>query len=468
MIFTVHNFSKDDKEFQLIRSRVDDVVQRGDFRMISPSHWLIYSLVLRQLANNIESYKRCFDIAQECGINDRKELDEALHFIHTKMGLIRYFPHDELKELVIIDSRVLFDKVTELIIETFTFKEVSKQIRDDFKKKGIFSLSEYTRISSRKNPDPLLTPARFAKLLEHLRIAAKFEDEEDKDIKYFFPCALSHADEVRKDFCRDTESSPVPPLVVSFKCGYCPRGVSGALIKYIITNEIGSDHCWKFQRDKVFRDQVSFLIEPSYTTVVLKISPTHLEIKCLPDSDDTDSKEIQATCTEICKVIKAGIEKVTADINYIRNIEQFFTFYCNAKQCAGGRKHPAKLALSSTDEPKKLICSNIDQRKSNLPEGYKYWFPTTNKTSLALTLPNSFKELKPLAAKWQNIGMLLKIPDGILNTIRHDERNEADNSLRSMLSEWFKQTHPSPSWAALADAVKVFDPSKAEELRCNV
>ena len=470
MIFTVNNFSDHDKDFQLIRSRVDEVVRRGDFRMTSPSHWLIYSLVLRQLANNIESYDNCFDIAQECGINDHKELDEALHFLHTKMGLIRYFPHDELKQFVIIDPQVLFDRVTELIVETFTFKEVSKQTKDDFSEKGIFSLTDYKRISNQNKPDPLLCPERFLKLLEYLRIAAKFEDKEARAVKYFFPCALSHVDKLWKNSCGDIESNPVPPLVISFKCGYCPMGVGGALIVYLIANErtkkTGSNYHWEFQPKGVFRDQVSFLVHPSYNTVTLKISPTHLEIKYFPDSDETDSEEIYATCAEICEAIKDGIKDVTADINYIRNIEQTFTFYCDAKECADCRKHPAITTLTTLNEPKKLICPKDKRRKFNLPEGYKYWFQCTNNLSVGPNLQSSFKHLKPLAAKWQNIGVLLKIPGGRLETIRHDERNEADNCLRSMLNEWLKQTNPSPTWAALADAVKVFDPSKAKELRC--
>ena len=472
MIFTVNNLSDDDKDFQIIRSRVDEVVQRGDFRMISPSHWLIYSLVLRQteLKKKIESYNKCFEIAQECGISDREEFDEALHFIHTKMGLIRYFPHDELKEMVVINPQVLFDKVTELIVETFTFKEVSKQTKDDFSEKGIFSLTDYKRISNQNKPDPLLCPERFLKLLEYLRIAAKFKDKEAGAVKYFFPCALSHVDKLWKNSCGDIESNPVPPLVISFKCGYCPMGVGGALIVYLIANErtkkTGSNYHWEFQPKGVFRDQVSFLIHPSYNTVILKISPTHLEIKYFPDSDETDSEEIYATCAEICEAIKDGIKDVTADINYIRNIEQTFTFYCDAKECADCRKHPAITTLTTLNEPKKLICPKDKRRKFNLPEGYKYWFQCTNNLSVGPNLQSSFKHLKPLAAKWQNIGVLLKIPGGRLETIRHDERNEADNCLRSMLNEWLKQTNPSPTWAALADAVKVFDPSKAKELRC--
>ena len=44
--------------------------------------------------------------------------------------------------------------------------------------------------------------------------------------KYFVPCILAHASEfVDQVAC----SSLVPPLLVSFECGYCPKGVAGAL-----------------------------------------------------------------------------------------------------------------------------------------------------------------------------------------------------------------------------------------------
>ena len=112
MIFAVDNFSESDADFELIRSNVQTLVDTGDFKTTSPSHWLIYSLVLRQLNNQIESYSKCFEIAKDCGIRNNEEHQEALHFIHTKMGIIRYFPVDKLKQIVILDPQVLFDRVT--------------------------------------------------------------------------------------------------------------------------------------------------------------------------------------------------------------------------------------------------------------------------------------------------------------------------------------------------------------------
>ena len=207
MIFTVNNLDPNDSDFQKIRSAVERVVETGEYRMSSPAHWMIYSLVVRQLQNRVETYDECFAIAKECGIRGKNEFNEALHFIHTKMGLVRYFPHEELKELVIVDPQILFEKVTELIVETFTFEKTSNcSSVETFENMGIFNLSDFMRISSRVGQS--LTPALFAKLLEHLRIAARFQ--EDGITKYFLPCVLTHA-KVKNI----VQSSTLPQLVVT-------------------------------------------------------------------------------------------------------------------------------------------------------------------------------------------------------------------------------------------------------------
>ena len=361
MIFTVNNFSQTDSDFQHIRSSVQRVIDTGDFRMTTPSHWLIYSLVLRQLKSHIESYDNCFRIARDCGITSHEEHKEALHFIHTKMGLIRYFPQDDLDQIVFLDPQALFDKVTELITDTFTFEKAGKHLRDDFKK-GVFSFSDFEKLQC---SDPLLDPSRFTKVLEHLRIAVSFH--QDGILKYFLPCAIPHANKPQERSTQTNQS--IPPLVVTFECGYCPMGLAGALIKYLMTNERRSKYfTWNLSTDGIFRDQVSFVIKPSCDTVVLKMFPTHLEVTFLPDPNDSErvGYPIEKVCHEVWKTIQAGIERVNSDINYIRNTEPSFTFYCQVKGCTVDKLHPAVYV------PGKLFCSKT-KTSCKLPIGHKTW-----------------------------------------------------------------------------------------------
>ena len=361
LMFTVNNFSESESDFKLIRLAVERVVRQNDFTMTSPVHWLIFSLALRKLKSFVITYELCLEVARQCGLAD-DEVDEALHFIHSKMGLIRYFPYEGVKDLVVIHPQFLFDKVTELIVDTFTFEKTTKQTMDDFKKKGIFSLSEFETISSKTNTS--IKPYKFAKLLESLRIAAPFQM--DRERKYFFPCILAHAAETGFQQLMLT-TTLIPHLIVTFKCGYCPKGVAGALIKYLMANEMESCYTWEIYADYIFRNQVSFHVGP-LDTIVLRITPTYLEIVCIPVTDFPNRDKqcpLSKVCSEVRNAIEAGIKQVTSDINYV-NAQHVLTFCC---ECKGD--HPASLKYLGT-QPYLLYCSKMNKRYPLSPE-HELW-----------------------------------------------------------------------------------------------
>ena len=89
-----------------------------------------------------------------------------------------------------------------------------------------------------------------------------------------------------------------------------------------------------------------------------------------------------------------------------------------------------------------------------------------NTTGNKPELKDTFKIMYPLAAEWKGIGTLLDIKENTLDRIQVDEHGSC-NQLRKMLSEWLKRVDPSPTWAALADAVEVVNELKAKEIRSS-
>ena len=451
MIFTVNNHDPDDSDFHRIRNSVEKVVETGDYRMRSPAHWMIYSLVVRQLQNRVESYDECLAIAKECGIRDVKEFNEALHFIHTKMGLIRYFPHEQLKKIIIVDPQILFEKVTELIVETFTFDKICDYSKlEIFKNMGIFNLSDFKRISSRTGQN--LTPPLFVKLLEYLRIAARFQ--QSGETKYFLPCALTHAQVKQSD-----DISTIPPLIVTFQCGYCPKGLFGILITYLINNEMESNFEWELDTEKIYRDEVCFQVGP-YDTVTVRLLPTHLEVK-LVECDPEISRincTVEGICQEICQSVEKGIKTATSAINYI-NAQHLFTFYCTSENCSKD-PHPAKLK-----KLKRKLCSLKCDKVNKvlpLPSGYEKWqLDSSPQISKGTTsLPHLFSQytdsgtrlekqhltllygqLSGHASKWREIGIYLKFRNNELDTIAAEPSLYHEGTkgfLREMLSGWLE------------------------------
>ena len=371
MVFTVNNLSKDDNDFQKIRSAVQQTVEKKcytEFTVQCPSSWLIFSLIMRAkyMSNRVLRVKDCFKIAQECGISTYKELTNALSFIHSRLGLVRYFNIKGLDSLVVIDPKVLFDKITDLIEKTFVSENAEQNEIEDFQKKGIISVVVMKKMNERSNQDFQLPFAWLAKLLNHLRIAALFKDRHGE--KYFFPSALCHVlhskDSAFNSLSPKPQANQPPLLLIAFETGFCPRGMSGALITCLMTNEMKSSRSWELLPDKIYRNQVSFHIAGLYD-VTLKVFPTHLEIALDSEVGITNQRAL-ATCSEVYVQIDKSMKIVT---QMYGRCEYFWTFYCTRSECVS-IPHPAAIEWGNSSF--ELRCKIIN-KYADLPSGYEVW-----------------------------------------------------------------------------------------------
>lgn len=369
LLFAVNNLSTEDNEFQKLRSIVQQTVERSDdFTVKCPSSWLIFSLILRakHKSKKVLSFDECFHIAQECGISDRRELSQALSFIHLRLGLVRYFNIEGLNELVIIDPQVLFDRITDLLKKTFTSSQAEVNEIKDFYQKGILPIAVVESIAKKFDSDAKIPFPWLTKLLNYRRIAALFMDQ-DGDHKYFFPAAICHAPEPISKQSSVLDS--FAPLLIGFEDGFCPRGVPGALITTLMTNVTKSEFPWELHPKKIFRNQVSFGIE-ACGDVTLKFLPTHIELSLDPADDDNviTKDELSATCTEACMQIKESMKVVSSQFS---ECPYFLSFYCTLDECQTP-PHPAKIEWRG-NKPSKLKCK-ITEKRCKLPIGYHCYF----------------------------------------------------------------------------------------------
>ena len=85
------------------------------------------------------SLKVCQHLAQECNIIGGDEFNLALWFVHNKIERVRYFKNvPYMRDIVITDTQLLFDIVTDLIVNTFSFGKHFKRISEH----GRFRLSD--------------------------------------------------------------------------------------------------------------------------------------------------------------------------------------------------------------------------------------------------------------------------------------------------------------------------------------
>ena len=438
LIFATNNFSESDSDFHGIRLRIDDLVNQNQYVMTFPSNWLAFSFILKHLKAQVISFDQCFnELAKQNGISTEEELKDVLHFLHSTTGLIRYFPYSEIDSVVVIHPQFLFDKVTELIIGTFTFKNAGKFKQKDFKCKGIFSLADFKKISDTSTESSsVFNRDIFVKMMEKLRIAAPFTTSKGER-KYFLPCVLGHADPAKVKLT-DTD---IPTLVVAFECGYCPKGVTGALINYLMTNEMKSLFNWKLVTSEIFRDQASFRVGP-YDKIIIRSFATHFEITCIPHhNNQRNNCTIVDTCNEVHKAIEVGISQVLSDMFDVK-IKHSFTFLCVSPSCNG---HPAEIFYHN-NQPSSLYCEKVED-SFPLPTNYEKWCLGTvqcDPPSIRLTernLKTLMNQLSDYASQWILIGIQLGFRKGELDNIEANPnlRKTAPLSwLDSMLCKWFQ------------------------------
>ena len=368
LILAVNNLSRGEEDVQQIRAAVERIGKQGDnYRVRTPFSWLMFSNIMQQMRSPILKYKQCFNVAQQCGIKTRNEMNDALRFLHENVGVIRYY-HDlpELREFIIKDPQYVFDMVTDLIVATFTFDRTAPVVREQFTKRGIFPLDVFEKLA---RSTELLPPSKLVTLLQHLNIVALLK-KDGVSSQYFIPCVLAHSEDSQSTVTSATWSG-VPPLLVTFESGYCPKGLFGALVVYLLQNKIKSDLEWGLEQDKIFRDQICLSVGP-YDSFQLKVLPAFLSIElCTSTGASTRRPSLGSVCREVQRCISGGIDKVSETLHCSRKAAHSFGFFCPEEIDADQPSHPATVNFHR-GEPCNMKCSV--HGRFDLPDGYQVWF----------------------------------------------------------------------------------------------
>ena len=347
-VFLVNNLSEEDSDFEVIRSKIEKVAKHKSYRVSTPASWFVFALALRTKSTAVMSMDKCLKIALECGISDENELKEALWFLHTKLGLLRYFGEiEQLSSIVICDPQLLFDKVTDLMTSTFTFEETGDVYGEKkFKNFGLVSKNLIEKILA--TSDENLSCAQLLLLLEHLDIVAPIRNEANEVNEYFMPSVLSHAPSA---IIPQSTSCIMQDLLVLFKCGYVPKGLFGAL-----TVQLQKVLGWKLWERGIARNLVPFLVGLECHMVTLQCHITHLEIALQAPPDAMVSSVMleespEIACTPIRQSIADCLTAAFKTLHYKPDQSFSFGFYCF---CGGKEKHIAQ-CISATN-PLNMQC----------------------------------------------------------------------------------------------------------------
>ena len=368
LILAVNNLSEDDEDVQQVRAAVERIGAQGDkYRVKTPFSWHMFSNTLQRMTAPVLEYEQCYKVARQCRIDTRDEMNDALRFLHENVGVIRYY-HDieELRGYVIKEVRYLFEMITDLLVATFTFNRTDPFLCELFAKNGMFPLDIFEKLA---RSTEFLPPGKLVALLQHLNIIALLS-KDGSSSQYFIPCALAHSEGSQSTSTGTTPSS-ARPLLVTFKSGYCPKGLFGAVAVYLLQNKMKSMLEWELDQDEIFRDQICLSVGP-YDSFLLTVLPSFLSIElCASSGGSTRNISLASVCSEVRRSINSAITEVSKVLHCSQKAVPYFSFFC-PDVGINQSPHPATVTFLH-GKPCILKCP-ITRKRFDLPEGFQVWF----------------------------------------------------------------------------------------------
>ena len=375
LIVAMDNMSGGVEEVKAIREILDTAMETHFKPLRIPAVWLLFNLCLAQINKRTASMKSVLELSSQFYMS-AEETKVALWFLHHHAGVMMYFPNVPLlQDLVILDTQVVYDSVTFLILRAMSFDFVGQACSEKFRETGQFVLKELVAATCCVSGGDLIPPEKLMALLEFLHIIAPIprvqgsqSSTQEYEAVYLMPCVLRTASREKLDVICHDQSRPqcVAPLMVRYKCGFVPLGIFPALIASLISNKSFSLVERGMMKNKVqFRYQhmktlVSFLCYPRFYAIVISELFVFLE------------HEVHKECVAIRQQVEAALQQVGAHMNYGNFVEYQFAFECPS--------HPGKEHLCVVDDqpeiPKLMDCLEYlgDRKPEKMGSVHTVWW----------------------------------------------------------------------------------------------
>ena len=328
MILTIDNMNGGVKEIKKVRKFLERGIHQHFKKLRIPASWFVFSLCLRARTKRIASLNDCYQLAQQLNVPS-KETKIALWFLHHYAGVLMYFPDlPELKDTIICDTQIIYDSVTNLIINTFKFGSVSKWASERFRETGQFSLKDIRGATSNVSGD-YIPLNQLLKLLEHLNIIAPIVQDDShpsqtKPIQsskaiYFMPCVLQNATSEELD--KYSSCNFPASLMIRYKCGFVPLGIFPAVIAHLV----GHSPLDLIKQD-IKKNCVQFRYGTDYDKVTLIYRTKYCEIHIERERNVVTPPH--KVCHAVRKIIESTLKAVSSCMNYAFSLCYQLSFEC--------------------------------------------------------------------------------------------------------------------------------------------
>ena len=382
LIVAMDNMTGGIEEVNQVRNILHTAMKKHFKKLRIPAVWLNLNQCLQMREKRTASFESCLELSTQFNMSPY-ETKVALWFLHHQAGILMYFPDIPLlADLVILDSQVVYDSVTILILEAMSFDSVGQARAEKFKKTGQFVMKDLVAATNNVSVD-IIPPEKLVALLEFLHMVAPIppiqdsvsSTDEEQERVYLMPCVLHTASKEKLDaaLTDQSRSECVAPLMIRYKCGFVPLGIFPALIASLIGNKAFDLVKRDMMKNKIqfyFGTlQITFLCYPKFYAIVISELPIV-------------EHELHEKCVALRKAVAASLEQVNSHMNY-----GFFLDYQLAFECPShlGREHLCVVegALENVRILKCLQDSN-DKKPVKMDYAHNVWFHKVTKNFIVI------------------------------------------------------------------------------------
>ena len=344
----------DEQDIKSLRKKIEDLISQQKFKDIA-APWLMFDFVLHKLAKqrNVRKLEKseCQELAIKCGVTD---YETVLQYFHYYAGTLLYY-HDitKLRQYVITDYQLIFDSISNIIIQYF---DQDSQLGAHEGDKHSLNCNGMLNASAlpKDVPQDYLKPDELLSLLHHRHIISEIEG---KDM-FFMPSVLCNT------ILSDNELSNSSSFLVLFNHDYCPVGIFCAATTKLIV-----EYKWELRGESQFRNKINFYCKCSNKSykVIFSAFPEHYEV-CLMEKEELP---------EVKYMIYGNITKALTAIYKDENKSMSYGFYC-PKKCTytnatySKNQHPATCG-SFSDASVEMKCY-YGGSISPLTKEHQQWF----------------------------------------------------------------------------------------------
>ena len=313
--FMIDNMDGDD-DIDGIRKTIEDIIRCSFSQTEVPPSWLMFRILLILVGKPVVSLGLCRALANR--LEMPTPVEDAIQFFHLHIGSLMYYPEVEsVKDMVICDPQIIFDSISELVIDTFGVanRAIPRSARKEFESKGFFTL-RHIECTTEKKRKSHLTPKQLVDLLKHLGVLAEIHpSSRDNFSKFIIPAILKSASE--DELIPDSSYDRIYSIMVHFNCGFVPYGVFCFVIAHLISSQGTLALKWKLRKDlPIKKNKVVFLVDGRFDVALIS-RPQNLEIQvCQCNTARKKAMSIEDVCSIVREQIVMTLNDVIIKMKY--------------------------------------------------------------------------------------------------------------------------------------------------------